>query len=499
MFSFFKKKTKCEESATDEYLEKNEEKKSDEDKSSTVTATGFAIDSSVRTSTAQAKVKFEKPEYNPQTRKAYYDDPNAHQAAIDKAFSSGETVRDPYSGAELVAKQRDAKIQFGEKWQNYSGEADHIDPLSQFVERARKYPFLTTSDVREIGNADDNFQILSRRLNQTNKEIGKGGSTQQEWADDPVRMCGVAENSETGESIEVISKRIRDRGKAAEKRNDKRAFRKNIENAATTAHDAGKAGAKNAGITAATMSGIMNITAVIKGEKTAEDAIADTIADTGKAAATGYVMGGGLTTLYQTFSNPSSKFIKALSDSNIPGNIITAVIVTGNTLKRYGNGEISTQECLIELGEKGINFATTGYSMTIGQALIPIPIVGAAVGALVGSMMTSSYYNQLINTLQTKELEHQERLRIIAECERASEEARKDRAELESYLATYFKEYQDCFDEALLDIREAFQTGDADHVIAGANQITRRLNGKVYYESVPECKEFLLNGYIDIL
>lgn len=31
MFSFFKKKTKCEESATDEYLEKNEEKKSDED------------------------------------------------------------------------------------------------------------------------------------------------------------------------------------------------------------------------------------------------------------------------------------------------------------------------------------------------------------------------------------------------------------------------------------------------------------------------------------
>ena len=37
--------------------------------------------------------------------------------------------------------------------------------MSQFVERARKYPFLTTSDVREIGNADDNFQILSRRLN----------------------------------------------------------------------------------------------------------------------------------------------------------------------------------------------------------------------------------------------------------------------------------------------------------------------------------------------
>ena len=114
-------------------------------------------------------------------------------------------------------------------------------------------------------------------------------------------------------------------------------------------------------------------------------------------------------------------------------------------------------------------------------------------------MIMSNYYHQLINTLQTKEFEHQERLRIIAECNRASEEARKFRAELESYLISYFKEYQDCFDEALSAIHTAFDTGDANGVIAGTNQITRKLGGKVYYDNMNEFKDFLFDNSTDIL
>lgn len=475
------------------------DKKEAREKSSIATASGIAVDASVRESTVQAKIKYTRPEYNPKSRKEYYDDPKAHKAAIDNAFSSGSVVRDPYTGAELVKKQRDAKIEYGPSWQSHAAEADHIDPLKQIAERTKKNPFLTTDDVKEIGNAEDNYQVLSRKLNQTSKEAGKGGSTQQEWANDPIRMDGVAEQIESGESIEVVSKRIKDTGKIAEKRNDKRALNKSIKNAVSTTHEAGKAGAQSAGVMTATMSGILNITAVIKGEKTAEDAVEDTIVDTGKAAITGYAMGGGLTTLYQTLSGSSSKFIKTLSESNIPGKVITSVIVTGDTLKRYGNGEITTQECIIELGERGVNFATAGYSMAVGQALIPIPIVGAAVGALVGSMATSSYYNRLITTLKTKELEHQERLRITEECKMAAQQAREFRNELESYLSSYFRDHQDCFDDALEMIQSSLYAGDADGIIAGANKITQKLGGQVQYENVKEFKKFLFDDSTDIL
>lgn len=287
--------------------------------------------------------------------------------------------------------------------------------------------------------------------------------------------------------------------KTAQKILKRRDFQDSAKNIAQTAHNAGAAAAKNAGITGMTMSGIMNLTAVIRGEKSAKDAITDMVVDTGKAAATGYVMGGGRTAVSHALSGSSSEFLRALSKSNVPGKVITGVILTGNTLKRYGNGEISTQECFIELGEQGLNFATTGYSMAVGQALIPIPVVGAAVGALVGSMVTSHYYNQLITTLQRKEIEHQERLRIIAECKQAAQQARAFREELESYLQSYFKEYQDCFDDALATIRTSYQIGDADGVIAGANQITRKLGGKVYYDNMNEFKDFLFDDSTDIL
>ncbi len=474
-------------------------KHDEEDESKHKIGVGIALDTSVKNSTAQANIKYRRPDYNPQTRKQFYDDGIAHKKAIDDAFAGRNTVRDPYTGAKLVKKQRDAKIQFGEDWQSHAAEADHIDPLSQIAKRTKKNPFLTTDDVYEIGNSGDNFQVLSRKLNQGSKEVGKGGSTQQEWADDPTRMGGLADKIESDESISKVSKRIKDTGKAAEKRNNSRAFKKGVKNAVGTAHEAGMAGAQNAGITALTMSGIMNIVSVIKGEKSGEDAVADTAKDVGKAAVTGYTMGGGMTVVSQSLSYSSSEFVQMLAKNNVPGKLITAVIVTGDTLKKWGEGEITTQECLIQLGDKGLNMVTMGYSMAVGQALIPIPIVGGAVGALVGTMLTSNLYNELIRNLQTKQLEHEERIRIIAECNAAAEQARTFRLELESYLNSYFEEYRSCFDAAISSMRLAYAMGDADGVIAGANDITRKLGGQVHYETVEQFKDFLNDGAADIL
>lgn len=489
-----------------DFLKKDKAKKNEvalkhdnDDESKSKIGAGIALDASVRSSTAQANAKYSRPDYNPQTRKQFYDDGSAHKRAIDDAFASGNTVRDPYSGAELIKKQRDAKMQFGEDWQSHVAEADHIDPLSQIANRTKKNPFLTTDDVREIGNNEDNFQVLSRKLNQGSKEVGKGGSTQQEWADDATRMDGLADNIESGESIGEVSNRIKDTGKAAEKRNNIRAFKKGVKNAVGTAHEAGKAGAQNAGVTALTMSGIMNMVSVIKGKKSGEDAIVDTIKDGGKAAVTGYAMGGGMTVVSQSLSYSSSEFVQALAKNNVPEKVITAVIITGDTLKKWGEGEITTQECLIQLGDKGLNMVTMGYSMTVGQVLIPIPIVGGAVGALVGTMLTSNLYNGLINELQTKQLEHEERMRIIAECNAAAEQARAFRAELESYLDSYFEEYKSCFDAAMSSMQLAYAMGDADGVIAGANDITRKLGGQVKYETVSEFKSFLDSDEDDIL
>ena len=99
----------------------------------------------------------------------------------------------------------------------------------------------------------------------------------------------------------------------------------------------------------------------------------------------------------------------------------------------------------------------------------------------------------------TKELEHQERQKIIAECHAAAEQTKAFRIQLESYLNDYFQDYKDCFDSALSSAKFAYQTGDADGFIASANDITRKLGGYIPYENMEEFKKYMKNDSIDIL
>lgn len=480
MFNFFKNKKKITTEIT--IQEHDEERRGD----SVKIGVGFAATESARVSTQAAAQKFSKPvKYN----RHVLDDGVAKRNIKMEEFDFGVKVRDPYTDDVLALTRLEAQMRYGHNWTKHLAEADHKIPLEERYEQTKHKQWLTNDDIKASSNSSDNLEVVSRKFNNAKRSRSNQGFVTD---DEYLEKTGIR-LSPDGKKKAIESQ------KNAQKAVNKQDFKASLRNIAQTSHNAGMAAAKSSGTTGMTMSGIMNVAAVIKGEKSVEDAVADTVVDTGTSVATGYVMGGGLTTISHTLSDSSSSFLRALSKSNVPSKVITAVMITGDTLKRYGNGEITTQQCIMEIGEKGLNVTTAGYSMVVGQSLIPIPVVGAAVGALVGSMLTSNYYNQLITTLQRRELEHQDRLRIIAECERATQEARAFTVALEEYLMSYFKEYQDCFDDALMTINESFRLGDADGVISGANIITRKLGGKVYYDNMDEFKDFFYDDSTDIL
>lgn len=481
LFDFLKKKK----SVSTEIVEASEERKKCDSGASSIGA-GYAASQAAQTMTQQAAKTFAKPDTYTGNR-TLYDSGSAKINAKKNLFNSGDKVIDPYTGKTLVLTKSEAKSLYGEEWASHLAESDHVKPLEQIYKDTKGNVWNTTDDIKAAANSDDNIRVASRKYNNP-----KRSRTNKVYVEDEdyLRNKGVELTKEGKQQA------IKD-GELAEKSINSQLKNSALKNVVKTGHEAGKAGAQNAGITALTITGITNVVSVIKGEKSGEDAITDTIKDGGRAAVNGYAMGGGLTVVSHSLSNSSSKFIRGLAESNVPGKVITAVMVTGDTLKKWESGEITTQQCLIELGDKGLNMATMGYSMAVGQAVIPIPIVGGAVGALVGSMLTSTYYNNLINALQVREMEHQERMRIIEECHAAAEQTKAFRAELEVYLNSYFKEYKDCFDEALSTMRFAYQIGDADGMIAGANQITRKLGGQVHYETVEEFKSFLDDDSVD--
>lgn len=515
----------------------------------------------------QARKTFAKPEYNPQTRKAYYDNGAAHKAAKENALAGGNTIRDPYTKKELVPTIKEAKMKFGDQWQAHLAEADHIDPLNKVAKRAEGNPWVTAEDVKRIGNSQDNFQLISREINQTG---GKGGNSQMEWSRNSEKMQEISEM--TGESVESLASRISQTGDAAEKRNNVKLARTGVKNATETAHKAGLNGALNSGEIAASISAVYNISSYLKGEKTAKEALIDVGGDTTKAAASGYLNVAVPTVINHTLESSKNKFVAALGEKNVVGKTITVISLTGDTVIKWGNGDITAEECLIELGNTGSNVAGTYCGAMLGKAAfvklaegigniaIPMPMVGYVLGSMVGGVVSSALYDNMIQYWQAAREEERRRQqeiyeammryyaeqrrrkevqelihtnteaavnysvhtiinsgefqnlakesakyfvdymeteKRIAECVLISLQLKEYRRQMQECIDNYFSEYEYCFASAFQFMDSALQMGDYDGAIIGANQVTRLFGKEPIVENTEDFrKKFFGNSNI---
>ena len=469
------------------FFRKDKEKKDEEMEKHTRVGSGLSINNSINHEVVNLKKTYAKPKTYTGNRELFDSAKNKRDSKIND-FSNNKTVVDEYTGKTLTLTKREAKLKYGKNWQDHVAEADHILPLKRIFEKIVGKAWIKVENVKKIANSEENMQTISRSVNNAKRERKNDELVRDE---EYLKRKGLKISDE---KKEIAIKK----GREAEKFIDEELRKYAIKNAISSGHNAGMKVAKQTAVTSVTITGILNTVDVIKGKKTVREATKDVSIATAKAAITGYTLGSGGSVITHSLSYSKSPFLKALSNSNVPAKIITAVITTGDIVKRYSNGEISTQECILELGERGLNIATAGYSMAVGQALIPIPIVGGAVGALVGSVLTSKYYNTLISELRNKELAHNERLRIMAECKEATRQIRAFREELQTYLDNYFYDYKNCFDEAFSEIEISFKTGNADGIISGANKITKKLDGKVYYNNVKEFKTFLDSKEVDV-
>lgn len=462
-------------------------KKKDNETELTI-AEGLAATQSARASADSIAPIFDKSDTYTGNRTLYDSGPAKRQAKMELFSQPGE-VRDPYTGEILTLTKAEAKQRFGAEWQQHLAESDHIHPLERIYEAHKDNPFLTNDDIREVANSHDNIEVNSRSFNNA-----KRSRTNEEY----MRQREYRERRGVKLSAESEREAVT-RGKKAQAEIDRELRIRTVKNAASTFHNAGLAGAKQAGLTALTMSGIMNAVAVIKGEKTAGEAIADTVKSGGAGAVTGYVISGGLATLSQALSKSSSAMVQSVMKSNLPGQIITVVATFGKTVSRYASGELSTEDFIIELGDNGAGLASGGYGFLAGQALIPIPIVGGVVGSMVGYMLSGALYGNLKETLSGAKLAHEERLRVERECEEAVKALRNFRAEMESLISKYLTSHIKAFHSAFGVMNEALIIGDADGFISGANMITRKMGGRVQFEDMREFDALMMSDEAFVL
>lgn len=354
---------------------------------------GYVATESATQSAQQAAVKFAKPNNYTGNRKLY-DSPTAKVQAKIKAFNGKESITDPYTGDKLVMKRLEAKRLYPKDWQNHVAETDHIKPIEQIHNQTKSKPWITVEDIKDAANSKANIKVVSRKYNNA-----KRGKTNKEFVSDTEYLEKTdVRLTKSGKQAAIADGELAEKAIASKLKTSARI------NVVKTGHDAGMYGAKTSGLTALTMSGIMNTVSVIKEEKEVSEAFTDTVADGGKAAIAGYTMSGGITLVSHTLANSSKQWLQKIASSNTLGKGITTAVVMGDTIIKRAKGEISTKDCLLELGNKGVNLVAMEYSMALGQAVIPIPVVGAAIGGLAGSFVASNGYNLVVETVNNSKV-----------------------------------------------------------------------------------------------
>ncbi len=257
------------------------------------------------------------------------------------------------------------------------------------------------------------------------------------------------------------------------------------------AHKAGWQGAKSGAVIGGVMSVITNSFAVAKGDKKMGEACIDVAKDTAKAATAGYAIAAAGSLIKGAMQNSSIKVLRTASKTNLPGTIVTITIETSKTLKSYINGEIDGVECMQELGQKGCGMISSSAFATLFQIAVPVPVVGAMIGGMIGYSLSAKYYKELVDILKSAKLAKEERIKIERECEEAIRAIREYRESFERIAQAYLKEHMQVFNTALADMQEAMQIGDIEAFIESNNAIIRKIGKEVVFEDYAAIDAFL--------
>lgn len=241
----------------------------------------------------------------------------------------------------------------------------------------------------------------------------------------------------------------------------------------------------------AVLSMAKNIVAVAQGKKDLDDAMIDVAKETGSAAVVSYGIGAGGSLLKGAMSQASQKTLRDLSKTNLPASLTVIAVDAGKTIAKYMRGEISGTECFVELGENGFSMSSASLYAVAGQALIPVPIVGAMVGSMVGYAIAASSYGMISEALQRKK----EATAHRAEAERFAKEhvrmMREMQQQMDQMVQTYLKGKESTFDAAFKGMREAVNAGNIDGFVASTNTITESLGEKPVFRSRSELDELM--------
>lgn len=226
---------------------------------------------------------------------------------------------------------------------------------------------------------------------------------------------------------------------------------------------AGKMGAAFSGIA----SGVSGLYQLSQGKATTGEVAAQVVVDTSKGFAISYLTTAGSKGIVHGLAKAgvSQTTVGALTKSNAHVALAAGVVKSGQSVIRYLQGDIDGDQLMGEVSETAITGASAFYYGALGQAVIPIPIIGAMIGSTVGYFVGSMLHQSgLIGLGEVAAVKaaRERRERIEAMCLESIPLIRQHRMELEALLTTHFAKRRQLLTQAFDGLENSLVSWDAD-------------------------------------
>lgn len=268
---------------------------------------------------------------------------------------------------------------------------------------------------------------------------------------------------------------------------------------AKVAHKAGVQQAKIGAVMSGSISIVKNFVACAKGEVEPKDAAVKVVKDTGTGAAFSYATAFSGAVVKGAMQNASSGYVRALSKTSLPTQMVTTTVNVAKVMKKYISGEITGTQCIEQLGEDGFGelgaamYSTIAVAAVQGVGNTALTIVAGAAGASIGYMAAVAVYQELSTSLKEYELAVERRKQIEAECAEAVVLLRQYREEMIASYEKYFTEHLTDFKNGMDAMDRAIEEGDVDGLLASNAQIQSALGRKIQFTSQQEFDDLMLS------
>ncbi len=180
---------------------------------------------------------------------------------------------------------------------------------------------------------------------------------------------------------------------------------------ASVSHQAGMNAAQTGAWIGGGVSLVTNVYECIANGKDPMKAIKHTAIATLKGGALSYGSAFASSSLGGLVQSSANRIIQSLGKGSAPAMIVGACVANATILGRYFSGKIDKTELLKQLGKANTTLISSGAMAVAGQALIPIPVVGALVGGFVGAILSETCFNAFLKDREEAKLAHQSRYR----------------------------------------------------------------------------------------